>query len=163
MSHVDRYVNQTLNKLQETGLLDDTLIINTADHGEMGLSHGGMIQKNFVVYEQVLRVPLTFSNPKLYPEPVTSDQLVSLVDLVPTLATLLQLPKSAYPKHKWSGVDFSSVVLNPAQTKPVQSGTLFVFDDYQSGQAYLAPNVGQIGPWPYEPSHIVAIREKRWK
>ncbi len=56
MSHVDEYVNQTLNKLQETGLLDDTLIINTADHGEMGLSHGGMIQKDFQAYEQVGRL-----------------------------------------------------------------------------------------------------------
>lgn len=37
---VDSYVNQTLNKLTELGLLDDTLIVNMADHGEVGLSHG---------------------------------------------------------------------------------------------------------------------------
>lgn len=165
MKHVDRYVNQTLDKLQATGLLDDTLIINTADHGEVGLSHGGQIQKDFNFYEQTLRIPLTFSNPELFPEPLVSDQLVSIVDLLPTLATLLHLPKSAYPKkHKWSGVDFSSVVLNPAKAKKVQDYTVFTFDDYTSGQARLTLDNGyQIEPYPDEPAHLVGIREKRWK
>jgi len=47
------------------------------------------------------------------------------VDLLPTLATLLDAPKSAYPKRKkkWSGVDFSSVVLNPRKAKKVQDYT----------------------------------------
>lgn len=135
MSLVDSYVVKTLDSLREKNLLDNTLIINTADHGEMGLSHGGQIQKDFNVYEQTLRVPFTFSNPQLWPQPVASDQLVSLVDLLPTLATLLQLPKSAYPKeHKWSGVDFSPVVLNPKSNKKVQDYTLFTFDDFTSGQ-----------------------------
>jgi hypothetical protein len=164
MKHVDAYVVQTLDKLQATGLLDNTLIINTADHGELGLSHGGQIQKDFNVYEQTLRVPLTFSNPKLFPQPLQSEQLVSLVDLLPTLATLLQLPRSAYPKkHKWAGVDFSSVVLNPAKAKPVQDYTVFTFDDYTSGQPYVAPQIGKLGPWVLEPAHLIGIREKRWK
>ena len=89
---------------------------------------------------------------------------MSLVDLMPTLATLLQLPKSAYPKkHAWSGVDFSSVVLNPATKKQVQDYTIFTYDDYQSGQTYLSPYYGLPGPYPSEPAHIVAIREKRFK
>ena len=37
---VDSYVVKTLDTLTETGLLDDTLIVNMADHGELGLSHG---------------------------------------------------------------------------------------------------------------------------
>jgi len=36
-----------LNTLEARGLMDDTMIIRTSDHGEMGLSHGGMRQKNF--------------------------------------------------------------------------------------------------------------------
>lgn len=37
----------TLNTLDEMGLTDKTLIIRTADHGEMGMAHGTQIQKNF--------------------------------------------------------------------------------------------------------------------
>ena len=40
-----------LKGIEEVGLYDDTLIIRTAD-GEMGLTHGGMRQKNFNFYEE---------------------------------------------------------------------------------------------------------------
>ena len=58
-----------LNTLEQTGLLDDTLVIRTADHGEMGLAHGGLRQKNFNFYEESMRVPLVYSNPKLFRRP----------------------------------------------------------------------------------------------
>lgn len=45
--------------LTANGLLDNTLLIKTADHGEMGLAHGGLRQKNFTFYEESLRVPLS--------------------------------------------------------------------------------------------------------
>ena len=35
----------------------------------MGLAHGGMRQKNFNFYEEATRVPLVYSNPKLFPKP----------------------------------------------------------------------------------------------
>lgn len=47
-----------LNLLEEINLLENTLIIRTADHGEMGLTHHGQRQKNFNFYEETLRVPL---------------------------------------------------------------------------------------------------------
>ena len=37
----------TLNTLDEVGLTEKTVIIRTADHGEMGMAHGTLIQKNF--------------------------------------------------------------------------------------------------------------------
>ena len=37
-----------------------------SDHGEMGLSHGGLRQKMFNAYEETIRVPLVFSNPWLF-------------------------------------------------------------------------------------------------
>ncbi|MFN8590588.1 MAG: sulfatase-like hydrolase/transferase, partial [Thermomicrobiales bacterium] len=66
----DAYLVQILDTLQAEGLLENTLIIYTSDHGEMGMTHGGQIQKNFNVYEETLRVPLVYSNPNLFPRPV---------------------------------------------------------------------------------------------
>ena len=51
----------------------DASWIITADHGEMGLSHGGLRQKMFNAYEETIRVPLVVSNPVLFPEPRESD------------------------------------------------------------------------------------------
>jgi choline-sulfatase len=153
MRSSDNYIVNVLNKLEETGLYDDTLIIRTADHGEMGLTHGGMRQKNFNFYEEATRVPLVYSNPKLFPKPVSSDALVSHVDFLPTLASLAKSPKSA--RADWQGKDYSRLVLRPKSAQPVQDYVVFTYDDFQSGQAKP--------PYPKPPNHIVAIREGRWK
>jgi choline-sulfatase len=153
MRSSDNYLVEVLNKLEERGLYDDTLIIRTSDHGEMGLSHGGLRQKNFNFYEETLNVPLVYSNPKLFPHPYTSDALVSHVDLLPTLANLVDAPKSA--RRNWAGVDYSDLVLNPGGKQTAQDYVVFTYDDFQSGQASK--------PYPKPPNHIVSIREARWK
>ena len=153
MRSSDNYIVNVLNKLEEAGLYDDTLIVRTADHGEMGLTHGGMRQKNFNFYEEATRVPLVYSNPKLFPAPQSTDALVSHVDFLPTLASLAGAPKSA--RSNWQGVDYSKLVLQPKTAKPVQDYVVFTYDDIQSGQ--------KNGPYPKPPNHIVSIREGRWK
>lgn len=148
----DRYLVQMLQTLETEGLLENTLIIRTSDHGEMGLAHGGLRQKNFNFYEESLRVPLIYSNPKLYPKPVVSQAMISHVDHLPTLASLFGAPASA--RANWQGADYSEVVLNPA-AEPPQRYVVFTYDDYQSGQTsefYPRPN-----------NHIVSIREERYK
>jgi len=153
MRSTDAYFSTVLDKLEDTGLLDDTLIIRTADHGEMGLAHGGLRQKNFNFYEEAIRVPLIYSNPRLYPKPLTSKDLVSHVDFLPTLASLAGTPPAA--QADWEGIDYSPLVLRPKKAKPSQDYIVFTYDDYQSGQS--------TGPYPKPPNHIVSIRERRWK
>jgi choline-sulfatase len=153
MKSSDGYLVQVLDKLTSTGLLDNTLIIRTADHGEMGLAHGGLRQKNFNFYEEALRVPLVYSNPKLYDYPCKSGALVSHVDFLPTLASLFHAPASA--RTNWQGVDYSAKVENPREAKAPQRYIVFTYDDFQSGQAN--------GPYPQPPNHIASIREARWK
>ncbi len=155
MKASDAYLVQLLDALERRGLLRDTLVIATADHGEMGTAHGGMRQKNFNVYEEATRVPLVYSNPRLFPSARTSDALVSHVDFLPTLASLVGAPPAARDA-RWEGVDYSKLILDrsPA-SRPPQDYTVFTYDDYQSGQAH--------GPYPRPPNHIVAIRERRWK
>ncbi len=59
----DAYLVQILDTLEAQGLLENTLIIYTSDHGEMGMTHVGMIQKNFNAYEETLRAPLVYAGP----------------------------------------------------------------------------------------------------
>jgi choline-sulfatase len=153
MKSSDAYLVKILDTLTSTGLLNNTLVIATADHGEMGTAHGGLRQKNFNAYEETMRVPLVYSNPRLFPKPEKSDALVSHVDFLPTLAGLVNAPASGRDSS-WEGVDYSAQILKRA-TKPAQTYTVFTYDDYQSGQAN--------GPYPKPPNHIVSIREQRYK
>lgn len=129
-------------------LWEETVVIRTADHGEMGMAHGGMRQKNFNMYDESIKVPLVYSNPSLFPKARTSAALVSHVDMLPTLASLVAAP--AVPA---SGVDYSAVILGTK--KAVQDYVVFTYDDFQAGQAS--------GPYIPAPQHIVGIREARWK
>lgn len=154
MKASDAYLVQLLDSLERSGLLEDTLVIATADHGELGAAHGGMRQKNFNVYEESTRIPLVYSNPRLFPKAQSSDALVSHVDFLPTLASLVGTPAGA--RADWEGIDYSSLILDRTPPRrPPQDYTVFTYDDYQSGQKH--------GPYPRPPNHIVSIREQRWK
>ncbi|HEX8830597.1 MAG TPA: sulfatase-like hydrolase/transferase, partial [Longimicrobium sp.] len=152
MKASDEYLVRVLNTLEATGLRDDTVVIRTSDHGEMGLAHGGMRQKNFNAYDESLRVPLVFSNRRLFRKGRETDALVSHVDFLPTLASLFGAPRGA--RARWQGVDYSPLVLGTSD-EPVQPYVIFTWDDWQAGQAS--------GPYLPPPNHIVSIREERWK
>jgi choline-sulfatase len=152
MKASDEYLVKILDTLEARGLLENTLVIATADHGEMGTAHGGLRQKNFNFYEETTRVPLVYSNPRLFPRPETNRSLVSHVDFLPTLAGLLNTPDHA--RANWQGVDYSDQILS-RWAAPPQAYTVFTYDDWQSGQA--------TGPYPQPPNHIVSIREERFK
>jgi choline-sulfatase len=152
----DAALVEVLDILDETGLRDDTLIVRTSDHGEMGMAHGGMRQKSFNVYEESLRVPLIFSNPRIFPEARRTDALVSHVDLLPTLASLVDAPDAA--RTNWQGVDYSALLRARDPSAPlehVQDYIVFTYDDVRCAQ-----NVPQLVP---APNRIVSIREARYK
>ncbi len=150
MKSSDAYLVEILKTLDTKGLTDDTVVVATSDHGEMGMAHGSMRQKNFQAYEETLRVPLVWSNPRLFPHARRSDALVSHVDFMPTVAGLFGAPKQS----AWQGHDYSHLVKGTS-SRPVQDYTIFTFEDVQAGQ----PN----GPYLKPPNRVVALREKRFK
>ncbi len=77
--------------LDSRGLTRDTLIVRVADHGELGFSHGGLRQKDYTAYEEMIHIPMIFSNPRLFPCPVETDCLAGLIDVLPTLLTVAGL------------------------------------------------------------------------
>ncbi|NJL30101.1 MAG: sulfatase-like hydrolase/transferase [Thermoanaerobaculia bacterium] len=88
---VDRAVGKIIDDLRAAGLLEQTLVVVTSDHGEAFGEHGEHGHSIFG-YEQNLRVPLIFYAPgRLTPERLVSDR-VRLVDLMPTLLELFRLP-----------------------------------------------------------------------
>lgn len=122
----DRHIGRILDTLDANNLTDDTLIVRSSDHGEMGLSHGGLRQKFGYTYEEVLRVPLIFSNPKLFPTPQTTDALASLVDVLPTLCTIADVPNRE--QYTFKGQDLTPILQDATQS--VQDAVHFTYDDH---------------------------------
>jgi len=83
----DDILRQIFAMLEERGLLENTLVTITADHGEEFFEHGGKGHQE-TLYEEVVRVPLIVLWPGRFEGGrVVADQ-VGLVDLMPTLARL---------------------------------------------------------------------------
>ena len=89
LAQMDDALGRVLAALGELGLENDTIVLYTSDHGEMLGEHG--LWQKFVFYESSVGVPLIFRVPGMTPSGAESGNLVSLVDVVPTLGELCSL------------------------------------------------------------------------
>lgn len=107
VSYLDEVIGDLLLRLKHDGLLENTIIVYTTDHGEMAGEHGVWWKNGW--YEACTRVPLIISLPeqrrgKL--ESATCRTPVGLTDLFPTLASLsgVDVPEGL------DGIDLSAVL-----------------------------------------------------
>ncbi len=84
---IDRNVGRILQALEETGLADNTIVIFTADHGELFGDHGHW-QKGPFFYEGLINTPLIVRAPGMTPAGSTAEGMVSDLDIAPTLYEL---------------------------------------------------------------------------
>jgi choline-sulfatase len=89
ISVIDQAVGDMVGALQRTGLLDNTWIIYTSDHGEMAGNHG--LMSKCVLYEPAVRVPLIVRPPGGCP-PRAVDSLVEHVDVPATVRAIAGAP-----------------------------------------------------------------------
>ena len=175
-AHLHHLVDRKIGRLVDSlGAADDpeslrsrTVVVRCADHGEMGLSHGGLRQKTFNVYEETINIPLVISNPLLFPKAAETDALASLVDVLPTALTLSGreapsglrgrdltpiLADAGAPLREpatRAGVDLSPVWSHPAPAPWVRDSVHFTYDDHQAATAMREA--------PGHPNRIRAIR-----
>jgi arylsulfatase len=84
----DHNFGRLISHLQETGILDRTIVIVTSDHGEEFLEHG-QVQHN-ALYEELVRVPLLVRHPG-NPNHLRSGAPVMTMDLLPTVTSMVGL------------------------------------------------------------------------
>jgi arylsulfatase A-like enzyme len=87
LAYMDDQIARVLDTLRETGVLDDTLLVVTADHGEgLGIhkswGHGQL-------YQHVLHIPLILWRPGLLPQGRRIQGLTQHIDVAPTILELM--------------------------------------------------------------------------
>jgi arylsulfatase len=125
---VDRRIQQIVDVLNEMDLWRDTVVIFTADHGEMGGAHGGLKGKGPFSYEENAHVPLIIAHPAAKAG-ATCLALTSHLDLLPTFVGLTGLPDANRPQtvKALPGHDFSALLADPekASLTMVRPAVLF--------------------------------------
>lgn len=139
ISHLDHQVDQLTRQLQQAGLADNTIVIFLADNGYFLGNHG--LGNKITMHEESVRVPMFFSGGKLPRRGVTCEQLVSSVDLLPTLLELAGVPR---PEGLW-GKSLAPQLADPK--RPLRE--------------YVASECVGVGGKPGQGHRMV--RTERWK
>jgi choline-sulfatase len=122
LAQMDDCLGRVLTALRELDLEEDTVVLYTADHGEMLGEHG--LWQKFVFYESSVGVPLVVRAPGVTPAGARSETPVSLVQALPTLLELCGLPAVA-------SLDGTSMV--PDLREPARTRDTTVFAEYNLG------------------------------
>ena len=144
LREADQHLGQVLDTLDALDLWKDTVVIFTADHGELCGSHGGLRNKGPVSYEQNVHVPMIVVHPDVEGGQTTR-ALTSHIDLLPTLVGLTGAPKEAAADvtKGLPGRDFSTVLADPSRAKldEIRPGTLFNYVGLSTVDAAFFKNV----------------------
>ena len=88
---VDAEVARIMERLEELGIADDTLIVFLSDHGEEFLEHGSHFHGRHI-YGELVNVPLAFHWPSGVPAGIVRDETVQLLDMAATVLELAGIP-----------------------------------------------------------------------
>jgi arylsulfatase A-like enzyme len=110
VAYIDECVGKILEKLEQTGLANNTIVIFTSDHGDLMGDHG-LLFKGPAPFDGIINIPLIWSNPGNN-NGMVSDSLISSVDYTPTLLSLLGIRKNRQPPDM-QGINMSPIFKNP--------------------------------------------------
>lgn len=135
----DRKIGMLLNELERQGILDKTMIILLADHGEI-MDEGESKQFGHGTLDYGgLRVPLIMHYPGVVPARIEEHCAAQCVDILPTVTRLLNLDDPAHRQGIFlfagsagsaSGADSLDADLLAQERPAFASGDILVHDDY---------------------------------
>ena len=129
ISFLDSEVGRIISVLKETGKYDNTVIVLTSDHGDLLGAHGLPTKGVGTSYEEVYNIPLIIRVPELNNGVENSSDVISLVDIAPTLLDLCGASKIP-DAHGRSLIPILKRKYNPAEWRDAYAefyGQRFVY------------------------------------
>ena len=167
--NVDGEMMKVFTALQNSRYADDTIVIFTADHGEMLLAHGGMHNKMYQAYDETTRVPLMIWYPKLIPGPRSVDALTSHADFAPTLLRLAGIDAARQEEIRQAlalnhsdalpfvGRDLSALILGQTDPASFTEPVYYMTEDDPTRGLHMNRRIGA-GYIPItEPAHVETV------
>ena len=103
MSFIDEQVGRMLDSLDELGLADNTIVVFTADHGDL-LGDHWLLNKGPFHFDGMLNIPSIWRWPARFPAGQVSQSLVSHLNIPTTLLDLAEVPAPEYGPPFMKGV-----------------------------------------------------------
>jgi arylsulfatase A-like enzyme/Flp pilus assembly protein TadD len=120
IAYVDSLVGKFLDELRASGVYDRAIVILMSDHGE-GLGDHGEREHGIFVYREAIHVPLIVKLPKSASAGATIDNPVGLVDLYPTVLSLI----GDQPPVNIAGIPLLGPAAKPVDARRIFSETIY--------------------------------------
>ena len=92
LATIDEKIGTLVEMLRQRGLLENTILIITSDHGE-NIGDHGLMSHAYSLHDTLIRVPLMIRYPDCFPQGGRVQHQVQLTDVLPTLLDILQLDR----------------------------------------------------------------------
>ncbi len=111
LRRLDEAMEDVAGLLEREGMMDNTVLVVTSDHGE-NLGEHGLVDHVFSLYNTTLHIPLIMVHRELFPAGATCDAPVVISDIFPTLVQACGLESEGEPGHaipllpeQWERID----------------------------------------------------------
>ncbi|GAB6112816.1 sulfatase-like hydrolase/transferase [Desulfomicrobium salsuginis] len=140
MRAADLELTTILDELDALGLTENTIIVFTSDHGEMGGAHG-LRGKGPFAYEEAIHLPLIISHPEVQGGRDCA-ALTGHVDIVPSILSMCGVDagrRAEFAGRELPGKDFSAVLTSPgtADVHAVRDSVLFTYSGISTNDSEL--------------------------
>ncbi len=127
IAYADSKVGRLVEALRTWGIDEKTVVVITADHGEVLKEHGGIFNHGYL-WDYCTRVPLIVNLPPSIPAGVSRGQVVQSIDIAPTALSLL----GESPLEQAQGVDLTAVIRDSSSTM----GLAYTLGGITKGEGY---------------------------
>lgn len=143
---IDQQLVRLLDELDALGLADDTVVVFTSDHGEMGGAHG-LRGKGPMAYQEVMHLPLYIVHPD-----VKGGQdcyaLTGHIDLLPTLMSIAGVDSKRTEElagRKLPGKDASVLLNDPgkADVNAIRESVLYTYSGLATNDSELIRHISE--------------------
>jgi arylsulfatase A-like enzyme len=141
VAYTDWCFGQLIDWLKQKGIYDRTAIFVLGDHGEAFGDHGQMLH-GYLPFEEIIHVPLILKLPDSRYAGARISGLVSLVDVMPTILDMAEIPGSQ------EGIIAQGGSLLSLLHNPDHGGREMVFSDLKTTEAH---------------NEILSVRGQTWK
>lgn len=126
IAYMDMQLKRLMDWLSKNKLMDNTLVMVVADHGESFKEHGELGHTNFI-YETNLHIPYIFSHPRLIPANQRIASIVETVDVFPTIHSLMgwELPAPLYSRSLTPALNKEDF-----ESRPSYAESQYVFNSF---------------------------------
>ena len=111
IAYTDHWIGVLLDRLKSLGVLDNTLVVLTADHGE-GLGEHNEKTHAIFIYDATLHVPLILCYPKKLTKAKRIEEFVRTLDIMPTILSIVGIPTPP----SCAGVDLTEIIQGKKDT-----------------------------------------------